>query len=114
MSAMQSDPNVLEDGNVKVEWMELGEGLDGDYDPENPDDVELLRFDVYVQKNKWGDWEAPPDSSYCTRVPVSSTPEERAKLLKLIMDRVYQAVQLGHNISKVCERLSWISLDWIK
>ena len=33
-------------GDRKVEWVDLGEGLDGEYDPDNEDDVALLRFDV--------------------------------------------------------------------
>lgn len=38
---------VSEDGKVKVviEW--IGEGIDGDYDEEDPDDEPLCRFSVY-------------------------------------------------------------------
>jgi hypothetical protein len=36
-------------GDVCVSWVELGEGYNGDYDEEDPEDVELLRFDVLVR-----------------------------------------------------------------
>jgi len=32
--------------NIMVEWVELGEGLSGDYNPDDPKDIELLRFDI--------------------------------------------------------------------
>ena len=99
-------------GNVKVEWSELGEGIDGDYNPDDPEDVELLRFDV---SRKAGDnWEAIDDASYCTQVPVSATPEQRAEGLQLIMDEIYEWASQGYSIKKLCERLSWISLESIE
>lgn len=94
-----------------VEWSELGEGIDGDYQPDDAEDVELLRFDV---SRKVGDsWEAIDDASYCTQVPVSATPDQRMKGLQLIMDEVYEWASQGYSIKKVCERLSWISLESI-
>ena len=33
-------------GGRKVEWIDIGEGWSGDYDPDDPDDIALLRFDV--------------------------------------------------------------------
>ena len=109
---MEKQHNSLEAGNVKVEWAELGEGWSGDYDPTDPDDVELLRFDVFV-KDKDGAWETPQDCTYCTRVPVSATPEQRAKLLKIILDKVCETIQNRMSVKKICEKLSWICLEWI-
>lgn len=98
--------------NVMVEWVELGEGIDGDFDKNDPEDTELLRFDVSQLVN--GEWEAIDDASYCTQVPVSATPEQRAKGLELIMSEVYEWASQGYSIKKVCERLSWISLESIE
>jgi len=122
--------NVLIRDRVKVEWVELGEGVCGDYDEENPEDVELLRFDVsfllnpdddptqysnsYVEEEPGVVWIDPGDASYCTQVPVSSTPEQRKALLEIIMDEVYEPLMDGHSVKKICERLSWIDLDWLK
>lgn len=98
--------------NVMVEWTELGEGIDGDYNPDDPEDVELLRFDVSRLID--GEWEAIDDASYCTQVPVSATPEQRAKGLQRIMDEVYEGASQGYSIKKICEHLSWISLKNIE
>ena len=46
---------------VKVELEWIGEGLDGDYNPGDPNDVPLLRFCVYKKIND--QWEAI-DTSY--------------------------------------------------
>lgn len=96
---------------VKVEWVRLGEGWSGDYDPEDLEDEELLRFDV-SRLNDDGEWEDPGDASYCTQVPVSAAPEQRAKLLQQIMDTVYEPLMGGYSIKKICEELSWMDLDW--
>ena len=104
--------NQLIKDNVMVEWTELGEGIDGDYNPNDSEDVELLRFDVSRLVN--GGWGVIDDASYCTQVPVSATPEQRAKGLQLIMDEVYEWASQSHSIKKLCERLSWISLGSIE
>ena len=101
--------NELIRGNLKVEWVELGEGLSGDYNPDDPDDIELLRFYVAVLKD--GDWEDLDDASYCTNMPVSATPEQRRKGLKKIMDVVYERASSRQSIKKMCERLSWIGVN---
>ncbi len=101
--------DTLIKGNIKVEWAKLGEGIDGDYNPDDPDDVELLRFDV-SRKTK-GHWEAIDDASYCTQIPVSATPEQRQSGLEWIMAEVYEPASQGASIKKICELLSWLSLE---
>lgn len=53
---------------VRVDWVNLGEGYNGDYNPNDPEDQKLLRFDVY----KWDDddWRLIEDASYCTCMPL--------------------------------------------
>jgi hypothetical protein len=106
------NPNKLIKGKVRVEWVELGEGIQGDYNSEDPDDVELLRFDV--SKKVGRQWEFIDDASYCTQVPVSATSKQRLELLKTIMFYVYDPVTSGQSIKKCCEELSWLSLDSLK
>jgi hypothetical protein len=62
-------------GRVRVEWVELGEGWNGYYQEDDPDDEELLRFDVSwwlpdtddpenidpSNENAFGDWSDPND-----------------------------------------------------
>ena len=98
-------------GNVKVEWVELGEGYDGDYSPIDPEDRELLRFDV-SRRTANGEWEAVEDASYCTLTPADTPEDVQRALLALLMDEVYDPVEAGQSIKKLCERLSWIEPDW--
>jgi len=100
--------------NVKIEWADLGEGLSGDYNPDDPNDIALLRFDVYVQSPEDGEWLAVDDASYCTLVPADSSEELLMKLLERLMSEIYDWASSGHSIKKLCERLSWISPAWIK
>lgn len=106
----EDDEYTLIKDDVRDDWVRLGEGYCGDYDPDDPEDEELLRFDIYVLEN--GQWEAVPDASYCTLVPVTATEEEKVKLLKIILDNYYDALHDRHYVSvkKLGERLSWISL----
>lgn len=101
----------LEKGTVSVEFSELGEGFFGEYNPRDCNDVELLRF--YVQEFIDCEWYDVDDSSYCTQLPVETTDEQRKKALQIIMDEVYEPVTQGKSIKKICEKLSWISLDWL-
>lgn len=99
---------------IKVEWVSLGEGLSGDYNEDDPDDIELLRFDVSKRNaDVSGGWEAIDDASYCTRVPVETPKHVLRALLKIIMQEIYEAASEGHSIKKICEHLSWIGVDWI-
>ena len=64
---------VITRGVVKIEWVNLGEGYDGDYDPENPDDVNLLRFDVSKKVN--GEWtEAPQQQTRLSPLTIHYSP----------------------------------------
>jgi hypothetical protein len=107
-----SNGNQLVKDTVKVEWDELGEGISGDYNPNDKEDIELLRFTV----SKWIDdhWEQLDDCSYCTQMPVSATPEERLIGLRIILDHVYEPITNGNNPKKLCEFLSWISMASLK
>ena len=99
-------------GNIMIELVELGEGIVGDYDPDDPEDVELLRFDVsYRDTNNELGWTAFDDASYCTQLPVSATEDQRTNALKLLMGHIYEPAMTGSSIKKLCEFLSWISLE---
>lgn len=98
-------------GNVKVAWEAIGEGVSGEYDPDDPQDVELLRFSVYVWDIAGNDWIEVDDASYCTQVPVDTPVETLTVLLARIFNEVYDYVQAGESIKKICERLSWIAVD---
>jgi hypothetical protein len=83
-------------GDVKVVLEAIGEGRSGEYNEDDPEDIELLRFTVY-RKNpdhptintpwEWDAWEQVEDASY----------------------EVYSYVEAGQSIKKICELLSWIA-----
>ena len=90
---------------VTVELEDIGEGLSGDYDPKDKDDVPLLRFTV-LKGN-----EPVEDASYCTQVPTNITIVEATKILGAIMNEVFEPIMQGYSIKKMCERLSWIDRE---
>ncbi len=95
-------------GNWKVELVDIGEGLCGDYDPErNPDDIPLFRFDMYSRENSKSPWEEPNDSSYCTRVHAEINAKQRKEVLTELISEV-EDLPWDQNVKKLCERLSWI------
>jgi len=104
---------VVKMGNLKAEWSRLGEGLSGDYNPNDPEDVELLRFDVSYLPDGEENWEAVPDASYCTRFPVDACYDLKLKALNTIICEYYDACSGNYNefspsVKRLGERLSWI------
>jgi hypothetical protein len=96
-------------GNIKVEWVNLGEGWDGDYNPSDPSDVNLLRFDVYKRSNAKSKWEEVENASYCTQMPASTSKEILHQALEHIMNTVHGPILADGRAKRLCERLSWIS-----
>lgn len=103
----------LMSGDVKVVWEAIGEGRSGEYNEDDPDDVELLRFSVYRKSidpnNPWNDWIEVDNASYCTQIPVDTPVETLTLLLARIFNEVYDYVVAGQSIKRICELLSWIA-----
>lgn len=95
-------------GNIIVELEDIGEGLDGNYNPEDPKDIPLLRFSVY-SIDELEEWHEFGDASYCTQIPVDTPQEKLQDLANLILEEVYEPASSGYSIKKICERLSWLS-----
>lgn len=95
---------TLIDGKYKVEWVNLGEGKDGDYNPDDPEDVALLRFDISYNG------ELVQDGSYCTLLPADTPEKILRKGLERIMDTINDECRNDGSCSRrVFEELSWIS-----
>lgn len=90
---------------VALSW--IGEGVWGDFDPEDPDDVALLRFDV--DRLVDAEWLPVDDASYCTRLRVDLDRVILEDCVARILDEVYEPVSYGYSVKKLCERLSWIT-----
>ena len=95
-------------GDRKVEWVDTGEGFFGDYDPSDPDDVALLRFDVLYLDEDSCVWEYMDDASYCTQMPADSSEDILRRGAEIIMNATYGK----SSIKKICEELSWIAPGW--
>lgn len=66
----------VNDSPTGFAWVELGEGYSGEYDPEDPDDTELLRLD-------WNE-EGVEVESLCTSMPVSTNSRDRERALEMV------------------------------
>jgi hypothetical protein len=111
---------VTIDGELRAAWVDLGEGHSGDYDPEDPEDVALLRFDLYVSEaaaerhQLHGEpdddgWFVPSDTSYCTGVPVQTPSDELTELLSGMARELHATMIAGGSLKRACEALSWTS-----
>ena len=103
-------------GDVRIEWEWIGEGVDGDYQEDDPYDEPLLRFSVSkrIEKNYLGqEWEQCDDASYCTLLSIHTDRDTLSQALTYLMNEFYEPVTEGHSIKKLGERMSWIDLKWI-
>lgn len=95
--------------NVKVEWVDLGEGFIGDYDSNDPEDIEFLRYDVYVLIDD--EWIIKDDGSYCTQFPTNTTQEQKLAGLQLLLNKFHSALSsdIEIPIKRLGEYMSSIS-----
>ena len=102
---------VRERGPVRVAWVCLGEGYNGEYDPKNPEDELLLRFDVAVKDEDIGDFVTT--ESRCTCFAANAPTKDKEAALDVLLDHFYNAYtsQPRHCMSSLADRLSYISAD---
>jgi hypothetical protein len=92
----------ISQGMVKVTMEYIGEGYNGDYNPEDPKDEPLVRFSVDCEGMELC------DASYCTEIPVSTSEEKVIGYARQILHEVKGPLESGHSIKRLCERLSWL------
>jgi hypothetical protein len=112
---------ISADGRVKVEWIYIGEGLSGDYDPTDPNDIPLMRFDAYVNTQlvpssvidfessdvEDDPWAMPQDSSYCTYVREDAETDVLRAYAILIAEELSDALDSG-SWKRTAEECSWV------
>lgn len=116
--AINGDDDIvmsIHDDVLRVDWYNADEGICGDYDPDDPEDVNLLRFDVYIKGNEDGskEWLEVTDASYCTNMPATASEDVLEKALRYIFNR-YREVISGPthpSVKKLGEALSHIAED---
>lgn len=58
----------VEQGNLALALEDIGEGRDGEYDPDDPDDVPLLRYTLHGRQAEMVPWQELDGGSYCTQL----------------------------------------------
>ena len=116
-------PVSIEGRYIRADWANIGEGFCGDFNPDDPNDDNLLRFYIYSHElddeGNWildSDWTDVEDASYCTYVSAKERPHVLFELLFVIFQR-YNAVLSCDpyaSVKKLGEELSYISSDHLK
>jgi hypothetical protein len=102
----------LQRDTVKIELVHIDEGWCGEYDANDPQDEQLLRF--YVMHKVQDTWEDVDDASYCTLLPITLSDEEQQTVLDILMTRFYLPVTNKESVKKLGEEMSWVSIEDIQ
>jgi hypothetical protein len=94
-------------GRNRVLLEDIGEGLSGDYDPDDPTDTPLLRFSI-DERNDVGEWCDVNNASYCTQLPATINEAMGQYALDYIIQNVANPITSGTH-KRICEKLSWLS-----
>lgn len=110
--AFDEDDAALVQYPVRVALIYAGEGIRGDYDPKDPDDIQLLRFNVSVCRD--GIWEEKEDGSYCSCLPLNAGRGQHEQALSELMNAFYPILSndVEASIKKVGEKMSYIGIDY--
>lgn len=95
-------------GRFKAGFVRLGEGSSEDYNPKDKNDKELLRIDLFVDRDGDRQWEPMDDGSYCTCIPVNTAKKEKQRLLKMAVKVMARARKNGISLKRQAEHLSWL------
>jgi hypothetical protein len=110
---------ISNDGAVKVEWVDLGEGIFGDYDPSDPKDIPLLRYDAYVNRKhvnpeEYDDnglmWLDPENSSFCTTIGTDTDKADLIRLATSMANDLAECVRKGVGWKFTAEMLTYITI----
>ena len=104
---------IRERGPIRVTWVCLSEGYNGEYDPTNPEDELLLRFNLFLKDETSGDWRLAESRLTCFAAKVSVKDQEAA--LDILLDRFYDAYanHPARDLGALADTLSYISADTV-
>ena len=101
--------------SVELTW-DCSEGHSGDYDPTDPTDEPLLRFDVILVDGK--NYKEIQDGSYCTNLKATDDRKLLTKAVKCILNEAESTIYLTedkevayHGFKRIMEGLSWIKIE---
>lgn len=104
-----TDPILIEIGDYRLTFLDDGEGLDGRYDPNDPNDVPLMRF--FLEQHGMLGWEPIENTSYCTRVNARLPRKELEFAARWILRRFRLALDSGSSAKRASAELSWVNTD---
>ena len=93
---------------IKLLW--TAKRYNGDYNPDDPDDSKLIRFDVFI-KDSDGEWTAVDDASYCTTLQITLPMRDLERKITTVFKEyknVETHIRQGGSVKKLGETLSWI------
>lgn len=98
----------LSNEQLRTDWYDADEGYNGDYNPDDPEDEPLLRFDVYY-KNAACEWEAVEDASYCTCMSLNAPKSTLRRALAAIFNEYSRYDVRNDSVKHVGEELTYMS-----
>lgn len=113
---------VSENGLVKVVLEYIGEGYQGDYDPEDSEDEPLLRYTLYrkndgnddlgnVAEDGGNEWCTVHDGSYCTMLSVNDDRDKLVQAAKSMLLQVEDGLTSCNRQKRLYEWLSHFSIN---
>lgn len=99
---------------VRVSFWDCGEGWQGDFNPDDPEDSHLLRLDVLVAADSGYEgeetddplWLSPPGGSICTAVQIETDRDTLFAILHKAADLLADEVQGGRSIKSTMDDIS--------
>jgi hypothetical protein len=98
--------------HIKIQLVDLNEGDNGEYNPEDPLDEKLWRVDFYYRMKRKGAWQPFDDGSYCTQLPVAVHPKVVRSILIHMYCEITRRYNEGEHLKRVFESLSWVDPTW--
>lgn len=101
-----------EHNKYRLDWVYLDEGWYGDYNPDDPTDEPLIRFDVYVWDKHYEDWNGEIDgTSYCTQNTVGVGADDLRLMGLSILERFADVFDNGGSGKYCLQEASWLTPD---
>ena len=99
---------MLEDGRTLIVHFEhIGEGYNGDYNPSDPLDEQLVRISAYTVESRL---ESVEDGSICTQMVASHEADYSQQMSKAIND-IADKMNANESIKRTMDELSWLRLE---
>lgn len=98
--------------SYEVQWDFIGEGYSGDFDPEDPDDRELWRLDLYnISRDEFVE-----GASWCTQLPLNVTDDAILHRVGIwIAERSSEVLRdPDDHIGRLWDALSHIDESWLE